>query len=93
MSNWQELDKKYTMHTIDRIPVTLVRGEGARVWDENGREYLDFLAGIAVDSLGHCHPAVVDAITEQANTLIQVSGWFYTIPPVKLGRLLVENSC
>ena len=93
MTNWQEIDKKYMMHTIDRIPVTLVRGEGARVWDENGREYLDFLAGIAVDSLGHCHPAVVNAITEQANTLIQVSGWFHTIPPVKLARLLVENSC
>ena len=93
MSNWQELDKKYMMHTIDRIPVTLVRGEGARVWDEDGREYLDFVAGIAVNSLGHCHPVVVDALTEQARTLIQVSGWFYTIPPVRLARLLVENSC
>ena len=93
MSNWQELDKKYMMHTIDRVPVTLVRGEGARVWDEDGREYLDFVAGIAVNSLGHCHPVVVDALTEQARTLIQASGWFYTVPPVRLARLLVENSC
>ena len=93
MSKWQELDKKYMMHTIDREPVTLVRGEGARVWDENGREYLDFVAGIAVNSLGHCHPVVVGAITEQARTLIQASGWFYTIPQLRLARLLVENSC
>jgi len=93
MSNWQELDKKYMMHTIDRTPVTLVRGEGARVWDDNGREYLDFVAGIAVNSLGHCHPVVVDALTEQARTLIQVSGWFYAIPPVRLAQLLVESSC
>jgi len=93
MSNWQEIDKKYMMHTIDRIPVTLVKGEGARVWDENGKEYLDFLAGIAVDSLGHCHPAVVDAVKEQVNTLIQVSGWFFTVPQAKLAQLLVENSC
>ena len=93
MSNWQELEHKYYMHTVDRVPVTLVRGEGARVWDEDGREYLDFVAGWAVNSLGHCHPAVTEAVTEQARTLIQTSNQFYTIPQLRLAELLVQNSC
>ena len=89
MSHWQELEHKYYMYTVDRVPVTLVRGQGARVWDEDGREYLDFVGGWAVDSLGHCHPAVVDAIVEQAHTLIQASNQFYTIPQLQLAELLV----
>ena len=93
MSNWPELEKKYFMNTFTRIPVTLVRGEGARVWDEDGREYLDFVGGWAVNSLGHCHPVVVDAVTEQAHTLIQTSNQFYTIPQIRLAELLVQNSC
>ena len=93
MSKWQELESKYYMHTVDRVPVTLVRGEGARVWDDNGREYLDFVAGWAVNSLGHCHPAVAEAVAEQARTLIQTSNQFYTIPQVQAAELLVENSC
>ncbi len=93
MSNWQELEHKYMMHTVDRVPVTIVRGEGARVWDENGREYLDFVGGWAVNSLGHCHPAVVEAVTEQARTLIQTSNQFYTIPQLRLAELLVQSSC
>jgi len=93
MTDWQELDKKYVMHTVNRVPITLVRGSGARVWDEKGREYLDFVAGWAVNSLGHCHPAVVDAVTRQVQTLIQVSGQFHNIPQIKLAQLLVENSC
>ena len=93
MSEWQELEGKYYMQTVTRVPVTLVRGEGARVWDDQGKEYLDLVAGWAVDTLGHCHPAVVDAITEQARTLIQTSNQFYTIPQVQLVQLLVENSC
>ncbi len=93
MSNWQELEHKYFMHTVERIPVTLVRGEGARVWDEGGREYLDFVAGWAVNSLGHCHPVVAEAVTEQAHTLIQTSNQFYTIPQLHLAELLVQNSC
>ena len=93
MSNWQELESKYFMHTVDRIPVTLVRGEGARVWDDSGRRYLDFVAGWAVNSLGHCHPVVVQAITEQARTLIHTSNQFYTIPQVQLAELLVQNCC
>ena len=93
MSNWQELEKKYYMKTGNRVPVTLVRGEGARIWDDAGREYLDFVSGWAVDSLGHCHPALVKALTEQAKTLIQTSNQFYTVPQIQLAQLLVENSC
>ncbi len=93
MSSWQELEAKYFMHTFNRVPVTLVRGEGARVWDEDGKEYLDFVAGWAVDSLGHCHPVVSEAVAEQARTLIQTSNQFYTIPQLQLAELLVQNSC
>jgi len=93
MSNWQELEHQYFMNTVQRVPVTLVRGQGAWVWDEDGREYLDFVGGWAVDCLGHCHPALVKAITGQAQTLIQTSNQFYTIPQVRLAELLVQNSC
>ena len=93
MSNWQELEHKYYMPTFDRLPITLVRGQGATVWDDNGHQYLDFVAGWAVNSLGHCHPAVVGAVTEQVKTLIHVSNSFYTIPQIKLAELLVNNSC
>ncbi|MDP2729813.1 MAG: aspartate aminotransferase family protein [Dehalococcoidales bacterium] len=93
MTNWQELESKYFMHTVNRVPLTLVRGKGTRVWDENGREYLDFVAGWAVNSLGHCHPAVIQAVTEQVSTLIQTSNQFYTLPQIQLAELLVKNSC
>ena len=93
MSHWQELEGKYYMQTVKRTPITLVRGQWARVWDEEGREYLDFVAGWAVDSLGHCHPAVTEAVTEQVKTLIHTSNQFYTIPQVQLAELLVQNSC
>jgi acetylornithine/N-succinyldiaminopimelate aminotransferase len=93
MDNWQELEEKLFMRTIKRLPVTLVRGKGARVWDTEGKEYLDFVGGWAVNSLGHCHPVVVKALTEQAKTLIQASNQFYTIPQVQLAKLLVDNSC
>ena len=93
MTNWQKLEHKYFMPTFTRLPITLVRGRGARVWDEDGREYLDFVAGWAVNSLGHCHPAVVSAVTEQVKTLIQVSNSFYTIPQIQMAELLVKNSC
>jgi acetylornithine/N-succinyldiaminopimelate aminotransferase len=93
MTDWQELEKKYYMQTNIRIPVTLVRGEGMKVWDDTGKEYLDCVGGLATDSLGHCHPVVVDAVTEQVRTLIQTSLWYFTIPQVKLSELLVDNSC
>ena len=93
MSNWQELESKYYMRTFSRTPLVLVRGQGARVWDEDGREYLDFVGGWAVTSLGHCHPVVTKAIEEQARTLVQTSNQFYTIPQLQLAELLVQNSC
>ena len=93
MSNWQELEAKYYMQVVARTPLTLVQGRGARVWDDNGREYLDFVGGWAVNILGHCHPAVTQAVTEQAKTLIHTSNQFYTIPQVRLAELLIQNSC
>ena len=93
LNHWQELEHKYFMHTVERVPLTLVRGQGARVWDEAGRQYLDFVAGWAVNSLGHCHPAVVNAVKEQVETLIQTSNHYYTIPQIHLAQLLVQNSC
>ena len=59
MTDWQEMEKKYYMQTNIRIPVTLVKGEGMKVWDDTGKEYLDCVGGLAVNSLGHCHPVVV----------------------------------
>ena len=93
MTNWHKLEQKYLMHTIERLPVTLVRGQGAKVWDDNNKEYLDFVGGLAVNSLGHCHPVVSQALAEQAKTLIQTSNHFYTIPQIRLAELLVQNSC
>jgi len=93
MSNWQELESKYFMQISPRTPLTLVKGRGARVWDDSGKEYLDFIAGWAVNSLGHCPPVVADAVTEQVRTLIQTSNQFYTVPQIQLAQLLVENSC
>jgi acetylornithine/N-succinyldiaminopimelate aminotransferase len=93
MVNWPELESKYYMQTTVRVPVTLARGEDVRVWDDKGKEYLDFVGGLAVDSLGHCHPVVADALAEQARTLMQTSNWYYTIPQIRLAELLVKNSC
>jgi acetylornithine/N-succinyldiaminopimelate aminotransferase len=93
MTDWQKLESKYFMPTIKRMPITLVRGKGVRVWDDNGKEYLDFTAGWGVNSLGHCHPVVAGAIAEQAKTLIQTSNQFYTMPQLQLAELLIENSC
>jgi acetylornithine/N-succinyldiaminopimelate aminotransferase len=81
------------LRTVNRVPVTLVRGQGALVWDDEGKEYLDFVGGWAVNSLGHCPPVVVEALEKQARTLIQASNQFYTIPQIELAQLLVEHSC
>lgn len=92
MTDWKELEHKYYMHLIERLPIVLTRGQGTRVWDENGRRYLDLVSGWAVNSLGHCHPAVVKAVQEQVGTLIQASNQFYTIPQLQLAKLLVKSS-
>lgn len=90
--HWQEIERKYYMRTFNRQPLVLVRGEGSRVFDESGKSYLDMVAGLAVNVLGHCHPAVVNAITQQAHTLIHTTNLYYTIPQLELAELLVENS-
>lgn len=90
--NWQELEQKYYMRTFNRQPLVLVRGEGVRVWDEDGKSYLDMVAGLAVNVLGHCHPAVVEAITDQAQKLIHTTNLYFTIPQLELAELLIENS-
>ncbi|MFI5046018.1 MAG: acetylornithine transaminase [Acidimicrobiia bacterium] len=77
-SEIQLLDAEHVMQTYGRLPVAFVRGEGTRLWDSEGNEYLDFLGGLAVASLGHAHPAVADAIAEQARTLLHVSNLYYT---------------
>jgi len=92
-TDWRQLEAKYLMTTAKRLPVTVVRGQGTRLWDEDGKEYLDFFTGPATVSLGHCHPVLAEALSEQAKTLIHVSGLVYSIPQVKLAQLLVENSC
>ena len=90
--NWAELESRYFFPVGKRLPVTLVRGEGSRVWDEDGREYLDCVAGIAAVSLGHSHPDVVKAVQEQAASLMHVSNYYYTVPQIKLAQLLCEHT-
>lgn len=92
MTDWKALESKYFFNNFRRPPVVFVKGQGMRVWDEDGTEYLDFVGGIAVNVLGHCHPAVTGAICDQAQQLIHTSSLYYTVPQVKLAQLLVENS-
>ena len=89
------LEWSATYHTPNygsRAPICLVRGDGVRVWDSDGREYLDFGAGIAVTSLGHCHPRVTGAIQEAAATLLHVSNLYHSAPQIHLAKLLCEHS-
>jgi predicted acetylornithine/succinylornithine family transaminase len=85
-----EREQQYLMGTFKRLPVTLVRGEGVRAWDADGREYLDLVGGIAVNVLGHAHPAVAEALSRQARTLVHTSNLYYSEPQVELARRLVE---
>ena len=87
----QEREKRVIMQTYARYDLTLVKGKGAKVWDDKGREYLDFVSGIAVCNLGHCHEAVTKAVCEQAGTLVHVSNLYYTQPQVELAELLTAN--
>jgi len=87
-----ELADKHLMTFTKRYPVALVRGEGSRVWDSNGKEYLDFTGGIAVTALGHSHPKVVGTLREQAATLIHVSNYFHIPQQAQLAQLLCEHS-
>ena len=92
-TDWKEVESKYYMFCARRQPIVLVRGEGTRVWDDVGKEYLDFTAGWAVNNIGHANPVIADAVAEQARTLLQTSNQFYTIPQLQLAEVLVENSC
>ncbi len=95
MGSIQEQEGQFIINTYNRRPginPLLVKGEGALVWDEQGRRYLDLLGGLAVNAVGHCHPLVVKAIREQAAELIHTSNLYYTAPQAELARILVENS-
>jgi acetylornithine aminotransferase/acetylornithine/N-succinyldiaminopimelate aminotransferase len=91
-SSWIERSNKVFIATYSRFPAVLVKGEGCELEDADGQKYLDFLAGIAVCSLGHCHPEVTRAICEQASKLVHVSNLFYTQPQTELAELLVLHS-
>lgn len=83
---------KYLMNTYGRYPIAMVRGKGAWVWDSEGKKYLDFVTGIAVNNLGHCHPSVVRAISEQSRKLVQICNLYHIEKQVEFAKMLVENS-
>jgi acetylornithine/N-succinyldiaminopimelate aminotransferase len=84
--------ERYLMNTYARIPISIVRGRGSRVYDLEGREYLDFVAGIAVNVLGHSHPDLILAIQKQTQQLLHASNLYFTEPQVKLAQALIEHS-
>lgn len=90
----QAIEREARVHVsvYARQPLTIVRGEGCRVWDDAGREYLDLVAGIAVNVLGHAHPAVADALAKQARTLLTTSNLYYTVPQLDLADALIARS-
>src|SRR6185436_14214445 len=88
----RELEREAVMGTYARQPVEFVRGEGTRLWDSDDNEYLDFLSGISVTQLGHCHPRVVEAVREQAGRLMHVGNLFYTEPGMRLAKRLADVS-
>ncbi len=92
-TDWKAIESKYYMQVVRRRPLVLVRGQGTKVWDDQGREYLDFTAGWAVLNIGHSHPAVTAAIRDQAGQILQMSNLYYTVPQLKLAQILVDNSC
>jgi acetylornithine/N-succinyldiaminopimelate aminotransferase len=92
LSDLQRLERDHLVPAYARMGVEFVRGQGARLWDDEGNEYLDFQTGLAVNSLGHCHPRVVQAIREQAERLIHVGNLFYSEPGLRLAQRLAESS-
>ena len=91
-TDWKDVESKYYMFVVRRQPVVIVKGDGTKVWDVDGKEYLDFTSGWAVNNAGHANQAIADAISEQARTLLQTSNQFYTVPQLQLAEILVENS-
>jgi acetylornithine/N-succinyldiaminopimelate aminotransferase len=92
LAELEQLERSSVMGSYARFPVEFVRGAGARLWDDEGNEYLDFLCGISVTNIGHCHPRVVAAIREQAGRLMHVSNLFYTEPAMHLAERLAGSS-
>jgi len=95
MDEIKQSDARYVLNTYGRHPeanLLICKGNGTRVWDDNGKEYLDLVGGLAVNALGHCHPKVVDAIKEQAETLIHTSNLYYNDPQARLARVLANSS-
>jgi acetylornithine/N-succinyldiaminopimelate aminotransferase len=92
LTELQALEARWLMPTYRRAPVEFVRGEGARLWDADGKQYLDFLAGISVCSVGHCHPAVVEAVREQVGLLTHTSNLYLTAGAVRLAERLCRSS-
>jgi acetylornithine/N-succinyldiaminopimelate aminotransferase len=92
LSELQAIEAAHVVPSYARYPVELVRGAGTRLWDADGDEYLDFLSGISVLNVGHCHPAVVEAVREQVGTLTHVTNLFYTEPAMRLAKRLAESS-
>ncbi len=92
VSELQDLERRWVMPTYSRAPVEFVRGEGARLWDSDGKQYLDFFAGLGVLNAGHSHPLITEAIREQAGRLAVASNLYYTEPGMRLARRLSESS-
>ena len=92
LSELQQLERTSVMGSYARLPVEFARGEGARLWDGQGNEYLDFLCGISVTNLGHCHPRVVEAVRAQVGRLMHVSNLFYSEPAMRLAARLSQAS-
>jgi len=92
LSQLQDIERASVIPSYARQPVEFVRGEGTRLWDDEGKDYLDFLCGISVTSLGHCHPRVVASVREQVGVLMHTSNLFYTEPAMRLAERLSQSS-
>lgn len=90
--SYHQLDKQHYLPTFNRYPLAFERAKGAKVWDVEGNEYIDVLAGIAVNNVGHCHPRVVEAVQQQAGRLMHISNFFVSVPQVKLSQKLTQLS-
>lgn len=88
----RQVDTNYYVPFFNRYPVTIAKGKGANIWDADGKKYIDALAGIAVNSVGHCHPTVVKAIKKQAEKLMHISNFYVSMPQAKLAKKLVQLS-
>ncbi|MFI4977769.1 MAG: aspartate aminotransferase family protein [Solirubrobacterales bacterium] len=92
LAELQEIERTSVVSTYARFPVEFVRGEGARLWDSDGNEYLDFLCGISVTNVGHCHPRVVEAVRKQSGRLMHAGNLYYTEPAMRLAKRLSQSS-